>query len=129
MKSKCFPIIVGDEYESLRYGKFTVLSYSSASKVLIKFKETGCEMVVTSDLIRRKCIRDTSVELKTLIYGVGDRDIGISEDTNYAYDLWTNMLKRCYSDKHLSLTMYSELYKLLNKSEDFQPYIFGSGEY
>ena len=28
-------------------------------------------------------------------------------------------------DIHLSLTMYSELYKLLNKSEDFQPYIFG----
>lgn len=101
LKSKCFPIIVGAEYDSLRYGKFTVLSYSSASKVLIKFKDTGCERVVTSDLIRRKCIRDTSVELKTLIYGVGDRDIGISEDTNYAYDLWTNMLKRCYSDKHL----------------------------
>ena len=32
-------------------------------------------------------------------------------------------------DIHLSLTMYSELYKLLNKSEDFQPYIFGSGSY
>ena len=31
-------------------------------------------------------------------------------------------------DIHLSLTMYSELYKLLNKSEDFKPYIFGSGE-
>ena len=32
-------------------------------------------------------------------------------------------------DIHLSLTMYSELYKLLNKSEDFQPYIFRSGDY
>ena len=32
-------------------------------------------------------------------------------------------------DIHLSLTMYSELYKLLNKSEDFQPYIFGKGYY
>ena len=88
MKSECFPIIVGGEYESLRYGKFTVLSYYSSTKVLIKFKDTGCERVVTSDPIRRKCIRDTSVELKTLIFGVGDRDIGISEDTNYVYDLW-----------------------------------------
>lgn len=26
---------------------------------------------------------------------------------------------------HLSLTMYSELYKLLSKSEDFEPCIFG----
>ena len=28
-------------------------------------------------------------------------------------------------DVKLSLTTHSELYKLLNKSEDFQPYIFG----
>ena len=28
-------------------------------------------------------------------------------------------------DIHLSLTMYSELYNMLNKSENFQPYIFG----
>ena len=30
-------------------------------------------------------------------------------------------------DVKLSLTTHSELYKLLNKSGDFQPYIFGMG--
>lgn len=30
-------------------------------------------------------------------------------------------------DVKLSLTTHSELYKLLNKSKDFQPYIFGMG--
>ena len=30
-------------------------------------------------------------------------------------------------DVKLSLTTHSELYKLLNKSKDFQPYVFGMG--
>ena len=32
-----------------------------------------------------------------------------------------------YRDVKLSLTTHGELYKLLNKSKDFQPYIFGMG--
>ena len=57
--------------------------------------------------------------------------VGIQTQLLQYINIAENKLKddKCVDrDIHLSLTMYSELYKLLNKSEDFQPYIFGSGE-
>ena len=59
------------------------------------------------------------------------RHCGIQTQILKYIDIAENKMKddKCVDrDIHLSLTMYSELYKLLNKSEDFQPYIFGSGE-
>lgn len=53
---------------------------------------------------------------------------GIQTKLLHFINIANNKLKdeKCVDrDIHLSLTMYSELYKLLNKSEDFQPYIFG----
>ena len=58
--------------------------------------------------------------------------VGIQTQLLCYINIAENKLKddKCVDrDIHLSLTMYSELYKLLNKSEDFQPYIFGSGSY
>ena len=60
------------------------------------------------------------------------RHCGIQEKLLCYINIAENKLKddKCVDrDVHLSLTMYSELYKLLNKSEDFQPYIFGRGCY
>lgn len=60
------------------------------------------------------------------------RDVGIQTQLLKYINIAENKMKdgKCVDrDIHLSLTMYSELYKLLNKSEDFQPYIFGSGSY
>ena len=54
--------------------------------------------------------------------------VGIQTQLLQYINIAENKLKddKCVDrDIHLSLTMYSELYKLLNKSEDFQPYIFG----
>ena len=56
------------------------------------------------------------------------RHYGIQTQLLKYIDIAENKLKddKCVDrDIHLSLTMYSELYKMLNKSEDFQPYIFG----
>lgn len=58
--------------------------------------------------------------------------VGIQTQLLQYINIAENKLKddRCVDrDIHLSLTMYSELYKMLNKSEDFQPYIFGRGCY
>lgn len=58
--------------------------------------------------------------------------VGIQTQLLQYINIAKNKLKddKCIDrDIHLSLTMYSELYKMLNKSEDFQPYIFGNGEY
>lgn len=58
--------------------------------------------------------------------------VGIQTQLLQYINIAENKLKddKCVDrDIHLSLTMYSELYKLLNKSEDFQPYIFWSGSY
>lgn len=43
----------------------------------------------------------------------------------------SKILHESCGDKEIrmTLTIYSELYKLLNKSDDFQPCIFGSGRY
>ena len=60
------------------------------------------------------------------------RDVGIQTQLLRYINIAENKLKddKCVDrDIYLSLTMYSELYKLLNKSEDFKPYIFGSGSY
>ena len=58
--------------------------------------------------------------------------VGIQTQLLNYINIAENRLKddKCVDrDIHLSLTMYSELYNMLNKSEDFQPYIFGSGSY
>ena len=58
--------------------------------------------------------------------------VGIQTQLLQYINIAENKLKddKCVDrDIHLSLTMYSELYKMLNKSEDFQPYIFGRGCY
>ena len=58
--------------------------------------------------------------------------VGIQTQLLQYINIAENRLKedKCVDrDIHLSLTMYSELYKMLNKSEDFQPYIFERGCY
>lgn len=89
--------------------------------------EDDIEYEIWSDLFWWKKKSTYRVSPRWTYTGVGIQTV-LKDFINIAE---SNILYESCSDKEIrmSLTMYSELYKLLNKSDDFQPYIFGNGRY
>ena len=90
---------VGKVCKSLNSGDFKVLKYNNSANVEIQFLNTGFEMVVQLTNIKSGSIKDP---YSPSVYGVGvlGTKYPISDggrDTK-EYELWKNMLKRCYND-------------------------------
>ena len=90
---------VGEVFKSLNSGDFKILKYNDATNVEIQFLKTGFVTVATLGNIRKGLIKDP---YSPSVYGVGVLGTKYLSAVNGAltkeYELWSNMLKRCYSD-------------------------------
>ena len=90
---------VGKVCKSKSSGDFKVLKYNNAKDVEIQFINTGFETTVQLGHIRNGYVKDPYV---SSVFGVGV--LGAKYQTKIdgvntkEYDLWCNMLQRCYSD-------------------------------
>ena len=78
-------------------GVCVVVNYTNYDDVTVKFVETGYETKTRMDNLKLGKVKDY---LHPSIYGKGILGEGFkqSESQSYSFQLWKNMLKRCYSE-------------------------------
>ena len=78
-------------------GVCVVVNYTNYDDVTVKFVETGYETKTRMDNLKLGKVKDY---LHPSIYGKGVLGEGFkqSESQSYSFQLWKNMLKRCYSE-------------------------------
>ena len=90
---------VGKVCKSKSSGDFKVVKYNDSTNVEIQFVTTGYEMSVELGNIRKGDVKDPYLPS---VHGVGITGVKYLCRTNSVltkeYVLWTNMLRRCYSD-------------------------------
>ena len=90
---------VGKVYKSKSSGDFKVVKYNDSKNVEIRFLKTGFETSATLGNIRKGEVKDP---YSPSVYGVGITGTKYPPKINGVntkeYELWTGMLKRCYSD-------------------------------
>ena len=111
---------IGKVCKSLNSGDFKILKYNDSRNVEILFLKTGFEMFVTLGNIRNGEVKDP---FSPSVYGVGilgtkypSSVIGVQTKE---YELWNNMLKRCYSD---ALKKKYSTYEGCEVSDNFKSY-------
>ena len=92
---------IGKVCKSNLSGDFKVLKYNNAKDVEIQFLTTGFETVAQLGHIRNGNVKDP---YSPSVFGVGvtgtKYPVKINGVITKEYDLWQNMLKRCYSDTY-----------------------------
>ena len=90
---------VGRVCKSLNSGNFKILKYSGSKDVEVQFLKTGYCKVAEMKEVRSGEIKDPYIPS---VYGVGVLGAKYPTRVNRVktkeYELWTNMLVRCYSD-------------------------------
>ena len=90
---------VGKVFKSLNSGDFKIVKYNDSYNVEIQFVNTGYEMVARLGHIKSGGVKDP---YSPSVYGVGITGTKYPSRVNGVltkeYDLWTGMLRRCYSD-------------------------------
>ena len=90
---------VGKVCKSLNSGDFKIVKYNDSYNVEIQFLKTGYEMVARLGHIKSGGVKDP---YSPSVYGVGITGTKYPSRVNGVltkeYDLWTGMLRRCYSD-------------------------------
>ena len=90
---------VGKICKSKSSGDFKILKYNGSKDVVIQFLKTGFETIVQLGNIKIGNVKDPYVPS---VQGVGvtgtKYPITVDDVITKEYDLWQNMLKRCYSD-------------------------------
>ena len=80
-------------------GDFKVLKYNDCGNVEIQFLKTGYETAVRFDSIKSGSVKDPHLPS---VFGVGilgtKYPSKINSRNTKEYDLWSSMLRRCYSD-------------------------------
>ena len=113
---------VGKVCKSLNSGDFKVLKYNDSANVEIQFLKTGYETLVQLTNIRNGNVKDPYLPS---VYGVGILGTKYPSKVNGVktkeYDLWNNMLKRCYSDNYKKK---NPTYEGCEVSENFKHYSY-----
>ena len=92
---------VGKVCKSKLSGDFKVLKYNDSANVEIQFVKTGFETVARLTNIRNGKVKDPYLPSVYSIGIVGTKyPSTINGVLTKEYDLWHNMLRRCYSDKY-----------------------------
>ena len=90
---------VGKVFKSLNSGDFKIVKYNDSYNVEIQFLKTGYETVARLGHIKSGGVKDP---YSPSVYGVGITGTKYPSRVNGVltkeYDLWTGMLRRCYSD-------------------------------
>ena len=92
---------VGKVCKSKSSGDFKILKYNDKTNVEIRFLKTGYETTVELGSIRNGKVKDPH---SPSVFGVGILGTKYPTKINGVqtkeYNLWMNMLRRCYSDKY-----------------------------
>ena len=111
---------VGKLCKSLNSGGFKILKYNGAKNVEIQFLKTGFKTSVQLINIKSGSIKDPYLPS---VCGVGVTGTKYQPTINGSntkeYDLWRDMLKRCYSDTYQKK---QPTYKDCEVSENFKYY-------
>ena len=90
---------VGKVCKSTSSGDFKILKYNDYGNVEIQFINTGFETIATLGNIKNGNVKDRYLPS---VYGVGIIGTKYPSEVNRVktkeYELWCNMLRRCYSD-------------------------------
>ncbi len=90
---------VGKVCKSNLSGNFKIVEYNNKTNVKIQFLKTGYEMVAQLGHIKNGVVKDPYLPS---VYGVGilgnKYQAKINGVITKEYDLWSNMLERCYND-------------------------------
>lgn len=119
MRSKPKPVTVGSVWSSKSCGKFEVIRYDSAIKVLVRFYNTGFEGLFQAAKIREGAVLD---RMKISVYGFGFIGCGrfkprsMNKPTK-EYSVWSDMIRRCYDP--YSINKYPS-YKDCNVCEEWR---------
>ena len=99
-------------------GVCVVVNYTNYGDVTVKFVETGYETKTRMDNLKLGKVKDY---LHPSIYGKGILGEGFkqSDSQSYSFQLWKNMLKRCYSEVSFKK---SPSYEQCLTSETFNDY-------
>ncbi len=92
----------GAVFKTNKYGDVEIVEYINSSKVKIRFINTNHIKEEHLSSVRLGCVRDDSIPTTC---GVGYIDIegaSIGRNMTKEYQLWNNMVKRCYNEKELS---------------------------
>ena len=111
---------VGLVCQSKSFGDFKIIEYKGYNNVVIEFLETGYQKLCQNKEIKTGAVKDKLLPTVLGVGIVGDKyDCKINGNHVKEYQLWVDMLKRCYSEKrHLS----SPTYKECEVSENFKSY-------
>lgn len=89
--------IVGDVYESYKCGKFVVKEKITNQKYLVKFLTSGALREARLDHIKTGKVNDPYFPSRCGIGYIGVGKYG-SMNSPRKYQLWSNMMKRCYEE-------------------------------
>lgn len=106
----------GKVYHSNKYGDVEIVEYINSSKVKIRFINTNHIKEEYLSSVRLGCVRDDSLPTTC---GFGYIDIegeSIGRNMTKEYQIWNNMINRCYNEKELSR---NPTYKDCHVSEDW----------
>ncbi len=103
MSSKYKERYEGVDYKTNNFGILTILEYITTEKVKVIFKNTGYTRYTSIREINKGEVKDL---LKPTVSGIGylggsDYNISVGGKMTQAYCCWKDMLKRCYTKKHL----------------------------
>lgn len=94
-------------YESNNYGKFKIIREVNPRKgkryVLIEFLETGYQNEVLYGEVLSKCVKD---KYKPSIHGVGYLGNAHKKGNVRLYNIWVNILSRCYNANDINYCRY-----------------------
>ena len=111
---------IGKVCKSKSSGDFKILKYNDAKDVVIQFLNTGFEAVVQLGNIKSGKVKDPR---SPSVCGVGISGTKYPSRVNGVltkeYELWSNMLKRCYSD---TLKKKYPTYEGCKVSDNFKSY-------
>ncbi|AUR91783.1 winged helix-turn-helix DNA-binding domain protein [Vibrio phage 1.164.O._10N.261.51.A7] len=89
---------VGVKHQTLNFGELEITGYESAVAVSVIFTRTGYECVTESSKIRKGSVKDPFVPIVSGVgfFGVGKHRARVGSHRSPTYNVWKNMLARCY---------------------------------
>ena len=112
----------GEIYTTNQCGELVIVKYVNSNIVHVKFLDTGYETITRARQIRKGAVKDTtlpSVLGKGVVGNKYPTKIGGKQTKEYL--LWTNMLRRCYSENFNLKDVY---YVGCTVSENFRQYTY-----
>lgn len=109
MKGYVLKDILGKRFKSQRFGVFEVIGYLNNTSVTVKFVSSGYITTTSLDLVRKGRVIDKMSPSVCGVGVVGQKRVSNNGVKECEYNIWHNLLKRCYSeDYHSRCSTYRE---------------------